>query len=380
MIRLPLLIAPYAAIALVLLSSLASARDIHMATTGADTADCGDKGTPCLSLAGTLAVAANGDTIRIGIGEFETHDVLIEKDVIIQGHGAEHSTLSGSEKGRVLRIAKGATVTIQDVSLSDGRIVAGPGESADGGSIYNEGTLTLRRVTVRNNTATGFAGTAGTHGADRKDRKGTATAGIKVECKRKDLETTKCDAFDTYGKDGQKGIDGGRGTDGTPGGHARGGAIFNAGRLTVENSTLLNNTATGGAGGAGGNGGNGGAGQKGGSGSYLRVKAVVPVCKASFGGRGGHGGSGGRAGKGGDSGNAHGGGIYSEVGAQLHVINSKVLNNVALPGKGWRGRYRWQRGRGGGQRQQGYPSETVRRSDKAQVLACQRGHRWPTRT
>lgn len=312
------------------LGGAASAADIHVSGDGVDSAVCGAFDAPCATLAAGHAAATDGDVIQIAQGRFETADFLIDKDVVLQGAGAAQTVLTGNQSGRVLRIAGGATVTVQDVSITEGRVVASKGGVAQGGGIFNAGQLILRRVIVSDNHVLGFNGDAGRSAGDGTDRKGTAASGSKEKCKLKAVKEGKCDATGTYGRDGAAGSPGGAGSHGTPGGHAYGGGVFSTGWLLVDDSTLINNSASAGAGGNGGNGGDGGDGQTGGAGSYLRVGLV---CEASQGGRGGAGGAAGDGGDGGASGDAFGGGIYSAIGAPLYVVNSKVMRNHVIADK-----------------------------------------------
>lgn len=97
------------------------------------------------------------------------------------------------------------------------------GTTGTGGAIFNAGTLTLLNCSLTNNAATGGAGGAGGTGGP-----GGGTFSI-----------------------------GGNGGDGAPGGAGLGGAVYNAGDLTIINCTLSSNSATGGAGGQGGASGSG---------------------------------------------------------------------------------------------------------------------------
>src|SRR5262249_53889406 len=80
-------------------------------------------------------------------------------------------------------------------------------------------------------------------------------------------------------------IKGGDGSDGGGGGLGAGGAIFNAGYLTIENSTFEHNGAVGGGGAGGASGGGGGLSGSGGRG-------CTPFSAGGGGGAGGNGGNG----------------------------------------------------------------------------------------
>lgn len=211
------------------------------------------------------------------------------------------------QKGGQIYIASRSTVEITDSAFTGALLVGyqaggggcggagsataggagGKGGSAEGGAIYNAGTLTVTRTTFVDNRAQGGYGGFGGCGAD-------STAGP-----------------------------GGPGGSGGSGGKGKGGAIYNTGTLTVTDSTFIGNEALGGNGGAGGEGGTDGSNTNG------------P-------GDGGPGGSGGSGGKGGD---ARGGAIYSGpsftlattgqgTAPKLQVSHSTFRRDAAVGGVG----------------------------------------------
>jgi hypothetical protein len=62
---------------------------------------------------------------------------------------------------RLFDVASGATLTLSNLMLQNG-LAYGSGSAADGGAIYNQGSLTLNGVTVQNNTAQGANGISAT--------------------------------------------------------------------------------------------------------------------------------------------------------------------------------------------------------------------------
>src|SRR5262249_9489189 len=126
---------------------------------------------------------------------------VAKKDILtIIGNG---DTLDANHWGRLFDVASGASLTLQNVTLQNG-YAYGSGAAAEGGAIYNQGTLVLSGVGVYGNAAVGASG-------------GTVTQGNKTP---------------PAGQD------------------AAGGAIWSTGSLTVENQTVIKgNSATGGAGG-----------------------------------------------------------------------------------------------------------------------------------
>jgi hypothetical protein len=86
----------------------------------------GPTGLPVITANDNLTVVGNGDTI-------------------------ERSTASGVPAFRLLDVAAGATLTLENLSVQGGL-------ADGGGSMCNHGSLTLNGVTVQNNTAQGGAG------------------------------------------------------------------------------------------------------------------------------------------------------------------------------------------------------------------------------
>src|SRR5262249_16275199 len=79
-------------------------------------------------------------------------ELLLSRDVAIQGPGSTSLTVSGQNKCRVFVVEGGAHVT-----PSDPTIVGGKGYN--GGGIYNSGTLELANCTMSGNSATnGYGG------------------------------------------------------------------------------------------------------------------------------------------------------------------------------------------------------------------------------
>jgi hypothetical protein len=97
--------------------------------TAVDNTTDGANGLPVIAKKDTLTMIGNGDTI-------------------------ERSTASGTPAFRLLDVASGASLTLQNLTLQNG-LALGSGSAAEGGAIYNQGTLVLSAVTVQNNLAQG---------------------------------------------------------------------------------------------------------------------------------------------------------------------------------------------------------------------------------
>jgi hypothetical protein len=235
--------------------------------TAVDNTTDGATGLPIIAANDNLTIVGNGDTIA-------------------------RSTAAGTPAFRLLDVAGAASLTLQNLTLQGG-LALGAGVSAEGGAIYNQGTLTLDGVTVQNNIAQGNNGAPG--------QAGQAAAG---------------------------------------------GGIYSSGSLTLEGSTKVqNNQALGGQGGTGyrtifrfgrwvhpgGPGGNGIGGGLYVSNGTVSLTNVTLSSNSAQGGQGGPAGSGGLGGRGG---NGFGGGLYAASGTII-LRNDSVTGNTAQGAAGY---------------------------------------------
>src|SRR5262249_6286422 len=73
------------------------------------------------------------------------------------GDVIERSTAAGTLAFRFFDVAAGASLTLQNLTLQGG-LAFGSGAAADGGAVYNQGTLNLVAATVQGNVARGTNG------------------------------------------------------------------------------------------------------------------------------------------------------------------------------------------------------------------------------
>ena len=159
--------------------------------------------------------------IIAGISENDcaTGDLDITDDLTITGKGAKNTFINGGKLDRVFHIIGSISVTIADMTIQNGLATEdgyGDVDNVHGGGILNESasTLTLKGITLSNNTASG--GVTG-HGG------GIYNSGT--------LEITKSTLFNNVAS-------GGSNSD-------AGGAILNAGTLLITSTTISNNTVSG---------------------------------------------------------------------------------------------------------------------------------------
>jgi hypothetical protein len=235
----------------------------------------GPTGLPIIAKADVLTIVGNGDTI-------------------------ERSTASGTPDFRLFNVASGASLTLENLTLQNG-LAFGAGVAAEGGAIYNQGTLVLNTATVQGNTAQGSPGADG-------------CSSLENHCHLKPI----------------------------PGGPAAGGGIWSGGSLTLENGTLVqNNQAIGGKGGPYGQfnfGSPGGDGSGGGlyiSGGTANLTRVSINNNSALGGPGGS-----------TSGNAYGGGVY--VGKATVILSNDTVDDNHASANGLNSAYDDSNSYGGG--------------------------------
>jgi hypothetical protein len=192
---------------------------------------------------------------------------------------------------------------------------AGNGGEAKGGAIYNTGTLTVKGSTFGLDVAIGGIGAEGGAGGGGA---GGGSGGIG-----------------NPGGEGGAGGNAGNGAAAGSGANGRGGAIYNTGRVTLENTAFSEDEAEGGLGGSGGGAGSAGAG---GGGAlalpYQVCEGEVLKSKLQSGGDGGEGGMGAEGGAGGSGGSAEGGAIYNSGTLTLAGSANSFANNFVVAGAG----------------------------------------------
>lgn len=85
------------------------------------------------------------------------------KEIVLdlQGYTLSRSLTQATGSGYVVKVAGGATVTIQDTSEGEKGKITGGWNNSQGGGIYNDGTLTLKDIIVTGNKSTGGYGGGG---------------------------------------------------------------------------------------------------------------------------------------------------------------------------------------------------------------------------
>src|SRR5262245_28559308 len=100
--------------------------------TAVNNATDGATGLPVIAANDNLTILGNGDSVA-------------------------RSTAAGTPAFRLLDVAGGAALTLENLTLQGG-LAFGSGVSAEGGAVYSQGALTLNGVTVQHNIAQGSTG------------------------------------------------------------------------------------------------------------------------------------------------------------------------------------------------------------------------------
>jgi hypothetical protein len=267
----------------------------------------GATGLPVIAANDNLTITGNGDTL-------------------------ERSTASGTPAFRLLDVAGGGSLSLNNLTLQGG-LAFGAGAWAEGGAIYNQGTLLLNSVPVQNNSAQGSPGQASSPGQSAAG--GGIYSGGSLTLQGCTVQNNQ--ALGGSALSYEAGADGGSGA---------GGGIYSGGALTLQGGTIQNNQAFGGQGGTyldsfGGNGIGGGLYVAGGSASLSTVTLSANTAQGGDGADGVVDGSP-EAGKhppgfaAGNGGNGFGGGLYA-AGGTVSLLNSTVNSNVAQGGDGGKG-------------------------------------------
>jgi hypothetical protein len=321
----------------------------------ADTITVCHSGCDYADIQAAVSAANPGDTVSIAAGYY-AGGITIDKDLNLQGAGASSTTVSGGAS--VVVVTNGATVSIDGVHITGGSYTNSNGGNrpspyfSGGGGVYiNEARVELRDSVVSGNSANGSL----VNGPNHISIFGLG-GGIYIDCGELTLINTTVRDNHASGANVNLSGDSGSGT----GGHGYGGGIYSVnGEVNLIDSTVSDNRATGGNGSGGwGSQGQGGDGLGGGIYNFVSVvsncnlylsEGLVSLENSTVsnnyatGGWGVGGdvpihppGSSAGSGRGGDG---RGGGIYyNNYGSGLTGLeNSTVSGNTASGGNGCAG-------------------------------------------
>jgi hypothetical protein len=169
--------------------------------------------------------------------------VILNKDtltIIGNGDTIERSAASGTPAFRLFDTANTASLTLQNLTLQNG-LAFGSGSAAEGGAIYNQGTLVLSGVTVQGNVAQGCSVCLKNNGSPAAG--GGIWSGSSLTLENGTLVQNNRAM-------GGNGLPASQLSDGTPGGDGSGGGLYIAsGTAYLTGVSINGNFALGGPGG-----------------------------------------------------------------------------------------------------------------------------------
>lgn len=125
--------------------------DLFVDASASCAAATGSAAAPFCSITDALAIAANGDVLRIAAGTY-VEQLDIDLDVELVGvDGAAQTIVSAGGVGRVVTVQPTATVVIDGLTLTGG----------GSGAVSNAGELDILRCVISGNTTSEFNGTSG---------------------------------------------------------------------------------------------------------------------------------------------------------------------------------------------------------------------------
>ncbi|MBN1342268.1 MAG: hypothetical protein JXQ73_06290 [Phycisphaerae bacterium] len=319
------------------------------APVGAATLNVGS-GQTYTTIADAIAAAgdATGDVINVVDAVHTEQGIVVDKSVTIRGQGIDATIVQAhadpnTARDRVFAISAGVTVTIKDMTIRHGHLIA---FIVQGGGILNEGTLSLTNVDVTTNYARGGPNQSG-HGSSEGHGGGvynTGTMTITGGSVRDNIAWggSYMGGYSAYGGGiynvGNLTITGAviggnlaRGATGAySGADGSGGAIYNGGSTTAIDTTFENNTAEGGR--CGVSYAYGGDGRGGAIANKASYAVTLHKCTLS-----------GNVARGGEAtvpenrGESYGGGAATSedgTGAELLLVNCTISGNIAFHGGG----------------------------------------------
>ena len=146
--------------------SAASGNNIYVNTEGNDSWDgqsvvynSTTKSGPKLSIKNATGTVNKGGTIHIANGQYtgeNNTNITINKNMNIIGESQKKTIINGTDTSWIFNISSGVTVTIKNLTLTNGN-------STTGGAIENHGNLTVNNCIFTSNTA-GWDGTNTNYG------------------------------------------------------------------------------------------------------------------------------------------------------------------------------------------------------------------------
>ncbi len=126
------------------------------AATGNDSDTCLTPAAACATIGQAVNKAVNGDTIEIAAGTYHENNIEVFEQLTLHGAGSDQTIIDGSAAGRIFRT--GSTVLISGVRIQNGQTTAGTIFNESGGAVLASGSLTLQNSMLVENHAAGSGG------------------------------------------------------------------------------------------------------------------------------------------------------------------------------------------------------------------------------
>ncbi len=205
----------------------------YVSPSGSDSNDCLTPVTACRTIAHAVALSANGDRIEIAAGTYDEHDIELSTELTLNGASTDTTIVDANGVSRAFYVT--TQVEIVGLTVRNGQRPAGPLFDAAGGAILinGAGNLTLRDVTLINNSAGGNGGAIFNAGKVTLESSQVLSntaqelGGGIYNYGLANAELTVTESVIAHNS--AAGYDGG-------------GGIYNSGKLTMRSSTLADNS------------------------------------------------------------------------------------------------------------------------------------------
>ena len=239
-------------IAFALAAAEPAATTRYLAPAGSDAGGaslCLDPAAPCATLRHAVAVSQPGDTLRFAPGNYPTAGVTLPHALTLRGDDAAGAALDGGSAGTVLIVAPGVSAAVEGLTIRGGAGLRGGGIRVEAG-----GALAARRADLSDNRADlgGAVYVAGGSATIEDSRLSGNTAGMggaiyldggSLALMRSDVSGNRAGAGAGLFAGATATADLNRVTFAGNVANTVGGAVHNAGALTIAHAILRDNRA-----------------------------------------------------------------------------------------------------------------------------------------
>lgn len=130
-------------------------RYVDPAGSNAGANNCTDSTNPCQTIAYAITQSLPNDTLLLSGSTFLETNIVVDRNVYIEGYGPAVTIVQANGTNRVFTINSGVNAFICGLNITGGGVIAG-----NGGGLLNNGTTTISSSAVSGNTASVGAGIA----------------------------------------------------------------------------------------------------------------------------------------------------------------------------------------------------------------------------